>query len=152
MALINCPECGRQVSDSAVSCPNCGTPINKSNTQKFCKYCGEIIDRECVVCPKCGKQIEEIGSAAGNIIVNNNNNNNNSNSAPDIAVVNGFGKPKNKWVSFFLCLFLGFLGAHRFYEGKIGTGILYLFTVGLFGIGIIVDLILILLKPNPYYV
>jgi hypothetical protein len=27
MALINCPECGAQVSDQAVSCPNCGHPI-----------------------------------------------------------------------------------------------------------------------------
>ncbi len=48
---------------------------------------------------------------------------------------------KNKWVAFFLCLFLGFLGAHRFYEGKIATGILYLCTLGLGGIGVIVDLV-----------
>lgn len=27
MALIKCPECGKEISDSAVSCPNCGTPI-----------------------------------------------------------------------------------------------------------------------------
>jgi TM2 domain-containing membrane protein YozV len=29
MALINCPECGREVSDAAPNCPNCGHPINK---------------------------------------------------------------------------------------------------------------------------
>lgn len=29
MALINCPECGKQVSDVASSCPNCGYPISK---------------------------------------------------------------------------------------------------------------------------
>ena len=52
---------------------------------------------------------------------------------------------KKKWVAFFLCLFLGFLGIHRFYVGKIGTGLLYMFTVGLFGIGAFVDLIKILL-------
>ena len=51
-----------------------------------------------------------------------------------------------------LCIFLGFFGAHKFYEGKTGLGILYLFTGGLFFIGIIVDLITILCKPNPYYV
>ena len=40
----------------------------------------------------------------------------------------------------------------KFYEGKAGIGILYIFTFGLFGIGVIVDFITILLKPNPYYV
>ena len=58
---------------------------------------------------------------------------------------------KNKWVSFFLCLFLGFVGAHKFYEGRILLGIVYLFTAGLFGIGILFDLITLLFKPNPYY-
>ena len=29
MAIINCPECGREVSDKALSCPHCGNPINQ---------------------------------------------------------------------------------------------------------------------------
>ena len=66
--------------------------------------------------------------------------------------IRGYGRPKNKWVSFFLCLFFGMIGAHKFYEGKVGTGILYLFTLGLCGIGWVIDTITILLKPNPYYV
>ena len=62
------------------------------------------------------------------------------------------GRLKNKWISFFLCLFLGAFGAHKFYEGRVGMGILYLFTGGLFGIGWFVNCITLLFKPNPYYV
>lgn len=43
-----------------------------------------------------------------------------------------------------VCFFLGYLGIHRFMVGKIGTGILYLLTGGLFGIGVFVDFIMIL--------
>jgi TM2 domain-containing membrane protein YozV len=58
---------------------------------------------------------------------------------------------KNKWVSFFLCLFFGVLGAHKFYEERILLGIVYVCTAGLFGIGIFFDLIVLFFKPNPYY-
>lgn len=54
--------------------------------------------------------------------------------------------PKSKWLDFFLALFLGSLGIHKFYEGKIFSGILYLFTFGLFCVGWIADVILILLN------
>ena len=49
-------------------------------------------------------------------------------------------------------IFLGVLGGHKFYEGKVGMGILYLFTGGLFCIGWIIDIIVLLTKPNPYFV
>ena len=48
---------------------------------------------------------------------------------------------KSKTVTFILCIFLGYFGVHRFYTGKIGTGILYLLTGGIFYIGWIVDII-----------
>ena len=31
MALIKCPECGKEVSDKAKACPNCGCPIEETN-------------------------------------------------------------------------------------------------------------------------
>ncbi len=50
---------------------------------------------------------------------------------------------KSKIATYFLWFFLGFFSAHRFYLGKIGSGILYLLTGQLFGIGWIIDLFLI---------
>ena len=46
--------------------------------------------------------------------------------------------------AFLLCFFLGTFGIHRFYAGKIGTGILELVTLGGLGIWWLVDIILIL--------
>ncbi len=42
-----------------------------------------------------------------------------------------------------LCLLLGGLGVHRFYVGKVGTGILMLLTLGGLGIWALIDLIVI---------
>lgn len=49
----------------------------------------------------------------------------------------------NRLAALLLCLLLGFLGVHRFYVGKTGTGLLWLVTLGFLGMGQIVDLILI---------
>lgn len=39
MALIKCPECGKEVSDRAKSCPGCGCPIDKfQNENEFPTY------------------------------------------------------------------------------------------------------------------
>lgn len=54
------------------------------------------------------------------------------------------GSPKLRGVAAILCFCLGTFGVHRFYVGKIGTGILWLCTFGLYGLGTVVDLILIL--------
>lgn len=119
---------------------------------KFCKFCGAKIAADAVICTSCGRQVEEIGAQQAqaqtpNIVITNTNTNMNSNVNSVVA-----GKPKNKWVAITLCLLLGYFGAHKFYEGKFGMGLLYAFTGGLCFIGVIIDFIALLSKPNPYYV
>ena len=116
---------------------------------KFCKYCAAKIPQDAVICTACGRQVESL--VQGQYIFNNTEYNAPINYANMNAMMAG-AKPKDKWISFILCVVLGFFGAHKFYEGKVGWGILYLCTVGLCGIGWLVDIILILLKPDPYYV
>lgn len=117
----------------------------------FCTKCGTQIDDAAVICPHCGVPTQNYQQNAQpqqqQPVINVVNTNTNTNT-----VVAGGGKAKNKWVSLLLCFFLGAFGAHKFYEGKIGMGILYLLTVGLFGIGALIDFFVILFKPNPYYV
>ena len=117
--------------------------LNSNNINlKFCKYCGEKIPMDAVICTKCGRQVEELrGSVSQQPIIINNSNN-----------MSSRGIPKNKVTALLLCIFLGWIGAHKFYEGKIIMGILYLFTLGFFGIGIVIDLIILLFKPSTYYV
>ena len=72
--------------------------------------------------------VSESGSGKTKAAVNN---------APSQEVM----KPINPTVELCLCLFLGWAGAHKFYVGKTGMGILYLFTLGLFGFGWLIDTI-----------
>ena len=109
------------------------------NETKFCKHCGEKILKEAVICVKCGLQVEELKQTE-RIIINNGYTNRRR------------YEEKNKWIALALSVFLGAVGGHKFYEGKTGLGVLYLFTGGLFGIGLLVDIITILFKPNQYYI
>jgi TM2 domain-containing membrane protein YozV len=88
-------------------------------------------------CPKCGHELLSVGdycSQCGLPI------------PPDERLyVEPDASPSSRLVALILCIFLGYLGVHRFYVGKVVTGVIWLLTGGLFGIGYIVDIIMIAL-------
>ena len=55
---------------------------------------------------------------------------------------------KSKKTALLLCIFLGMFGAHQYYVGKIGKGILYTCTFGIFGFGWIIDIFKIALEAS----
>jgi predicted RNA-binding Zn-ribbon protein involved in translation (DUF1610 family) len=83
----------------------------------FCRGCGKEIHETAVSCPNCG--------------------------APQSSVTES--SEKRILPAFLLCFFLGWAGVHRFYVGKIGTGLLMLFTGGVFGILWLIDFIMIII-------
>ena len=149
---MQCPRCGANLPTGATSCGNCGVMFQQEPIQrrtKYCQHCGKLIDEDCVVCPICGKQVAQLKAEQPSIVINNTNDNNNQNFNGNFI---GFGRPKNKVVALILCICLGYLGAHKFYEDKPGLGVLYLCTLGLFGFGWVIDIIILLSKPYIYYV
>ena len=129
-------------------CPNCGAEANTA----FCEYCGTEMPIE---------RVETQSINADSVVVNNyyygsdqassqsSYNPYQQQQEPRVVYVMADAaalgvSPKSRLAALLLCLFLGVFGAHRFYLGRIGLGILYLLTFGLFGIGYLVDLILIL--------
>ena len=57
---------------------------------------------------------------------------------------------KDVGVTYLLWLLLGVLGAHKFYLGKPGWGVVYLLTLGIVGIGLLVDLFTIPAQVRRY--
>jgi len=82
----------------------------------FCRACGKQIHQSATACPGCGAVQ---------------------------AVADGSGSDKRILPALLLCFFVGFLGAHRFYVGKVGTGILQLLTFGGLGLWALIDFIMI---------
>jgi hypothetical protein len=86
-------------------------------------------------CPKCGHELLAVGdycSQCGLPI------------PPDERLYDDpDASARSRLVALLLCIFLGYFGVHRFYVGKVASGVIWLLTGGLFGIGYIVDIIVI---------
>ena len=105
-------------------CPKCGAPM-ESNT---CDYCGYIQQTSTPASnPSAG---ETSAAVVTQVFIN-------TQPTTSQATIS----PKSRWLALAICYFLGVFGGHYFYVGKVGKGILYLFTAGLFGFGWIVDMI-----------
>ncbi|MDY7536675.1 TM2 domain-containing protein [Undibacterium sp. RTI2.1] len=83
----------------------------------FCRGCGKEIHVTAVTCPHCG--------------------------APQGTLQQQTQSEKRILPAALFCFFLGMFGVHRFYVGKIGTGILQLLTLGGLGIWALIDFIMI---------
>lgn len=121
-----------------MTCPNCGG--GNPPESNCCSYCGTKLSGNNNYQQTYASQPNPTGQpypAGQPYYVNQ------SNPAYGSTIYSKPISPSNRWVAFALCFVLGVIGIHRFYVGKIGTGVLYIFTGGLFGIGWLVDLIMI---------
>lgn len=131
-------------------CINCGAKL--SDDAKFCDYCGDEQPVQQAPAPAANLQQTQPVQSTQPIVINNiitpQNDNPpvpSANTAPQYNAaayqtpINVSNKSKN--VDLVLCIFLGYFGIHKFYEGKIFWGIVYFFTYGICGIGWIVDII-----------
>ena len=94
---------------------------------RTCQRCGHELVSDAVFCSRCGEPAGErrrFEPTASDEIWEE-------------------ASDRSRLIALLLCVFLGYLGAHRFYVGKIGTGILWLITGGLFGVGYVIDAVLI---------
>ena len=84
----------------------------------YCHACGSQMHSSAHACPGCGAAHQSQGASQSQ---------------------------KRILPAAILCFFIGFLGVHRFYVGKVGTGILQLVTFGGLGIWAFIDFIMIVI-------
>jgi TM2 domain-containing membrane protein YozV/RNA polymerase subunit RPABC4/transcription elongation factor Spt4 len=108
MAMKHCINCGEEIDDDAELCGSCGVNQSKrlecgheerGENEKYCTECGELIHKQAEVCPECGVRQQPLTTG---------------------------GASSDQTVAGILALLLGGLGAHKFYQGRIGLGLIYL--------------------------
>ena len=143
-----CTNCGQEINGNAVFCVKCG--VTCGTEKKFCATCGKPVNENQAICLGCGCPLPQKG---GNAPATQSGAPGAVGPAPQVP-----GKSTKDWTTtLLLCIFTGGIGGHRFYAGKIGTGVLFvvLAVLGLptFGLTLIatgiwslIDLIQIITK------
>ena len=54
MAMIQCPNCGKEISSKAIKCPGCGYELPQEEQQPVCDECGAVLPKGAMECPACG--------------------------------------------------------------------------------------------------
>ncbi len=116
-------------------CPNCGTAM--TDGQRFCTNCGYSATANQTY------QQQQYQQPNQQYNQQNYQQYNQPNTQPPYNQANAVCSPKSRLAAILLAAFVGYFGVHRFYVGKIGTGIVWIFTFGCFGIGVLVDIIMI---------
>ena len=114
-----CPKCGSTQDPEAKFCQNCGAQMKGQTQQEQ-----TITPQPITVAP-----VQSVSQVVQVTVPG---------TQPSIS-------QKSRLVALILCLLFGVIGVHRFYVGKVGSGILYLFTFGICGIGWAIDCLVILL-------
>ena len=99
---------------------------------KFCIHCGRQITDDTAFCPYCGEKQTGMPNHDGQFGFGGANNWQST----------YFVSPKSKVVTALLCFFLGGLGIHRFYVGKISSGLAMMFLT-VFGFVLYLPLIVV---------
>lgn len=106
MALINCSECGHQVSDKAKTCPSCGCPIEAQLPPPIPE-------------PEQPQQTQPQATPP-------------TPPTQQIGVFDNGPSGKCRGVAALFAFFLGGFGVHYFYVGKTGAGVLFLLATLIF--------------------
>ena len=109
----------------------------------FCPGCGQRVEGNALFCGRCG--ISASDKTEGRVVnlINRGYIDNRVYVTVNPAPVSPApaARPKSAFAAFLLCMLGGPLGLHRFYTGKLGTGLVWLLTGGLYGVGWVIDLL-----------